>query len=577
MKKIVRFIKPWKVPFILGWLFKLFEAILELLLPIFMKEILNKGIPNQDKDFIYQMLNYILIVSVLGLLFALVCQYVASKTSQGVGAEIRSEMLRKISAFSYRELDQFGTSTLINRMTNDVNNIQQAIAMTIRLVSRAPFLCIGSIILSFTIDASLTLIFIVLIPIISLLLYFFTTRTSRLYRTAQKKLDQLGVIIKENLSGVRVIRAFARWKTEKKRCDTATEELADAYIHVSRLAVLSNPVTSILMNFGIIAILYFGGQAVFEGRLEKGDILALSTYATQLLLALVIVVNLIVLFTKASASSVRINEILETQPTLSFPEEDVALSAENSKIIQFENISFSYNGTEMALTDIDFSIRKGESFGIVGTTGSGKSSVIHLLQRFYDPDKGNIFLFGQNLKQFSQKQLRSLIGIVPQHSVLFSGTVADNLRWGNLHATEEEMWQALETAQAKDFVAALPKGLDSPINEGGKNFSGGQKQRLSIARALVKKPEILIMDDSLSALDFRTDLLLRQALKRDLPGTTLIIVSQRISSVADAQTILLLDDGKIGAIGTHEELLAQNETYREIYQTQTDTKEVTAV
>ncbi|WP_099204445.1 ABC transporter ATP-binding protein [Scatolibacter rhodanostii] len=572
MKKLLRFIKPWRVPFVLGWMFKFFEAILELLLPIFMKEILNKGIPNQDKDYTFSMLWMIMLVSIAGLIFALICQYVASKTSQGVGAEIRSEMMRKISTFSYRELDQFGSSTLINRITGDVNNVQQAIAMTIRLVSRAPFLCIGSILLSFTIDPLLSLVFVILMPILGLLLYFFTTHTSKLYRAAQKKLDNLGVVIKENLSGVRVIRAFARWNTEKKRCDDTTEELSDAYIHVSRLAALSNPVTSILMNFGIIVILYLGGQAVNGGRLQNGDILALSTYATQLLLALVIVVNLIVLFTKAAASSVRINEILDTVPSLSFPEEPVAVSRDSKNIIEFQHVSFSYNGTEPALTDLDFSVKKGESLGVVGITGSGKTSLINLLQRFYDPNEGSVLLYGEDVRRYSQKQLRSLIGIVPQHSILFSGSIADNLRWGNAEATEEEMWQALETAQAKDFVENLPQTLDFVIQEGGKNFSGGQRQRLAIARALIKKPDILIMDDSLSALDFRTDLLLRQALKHNLPNTTLLVVSQRISSVADAKKIILLDDGEIGAIGTHQDLFENSEIYREIYQSQTQMK-----
>lgn len=572
MKKLLRFIKPWKVPFVAGWLFKFVEAILELLLPLFMKEILNKGIPNRDSGYITQMTLAILAASLVGLGFALCSQYIASKTSQGVGAEIRTEMLQKISDFSYREIDAFGTSTLINRITNDVNNVQQAIAMTIRLVSRAPFLAIGSVVLSLTIDPQLTLVFIVLIPVITLLLYFFTTHTSKLYRNVQKKLDALGTVVKENLTGVRVIRAFARWKTEKKRCDNATKELTDAYIHVSRLAALSNPVTSILMNFGIIVILYWGGQAVFSGRLQNGDILALSTYATQLLLALVIVVNLIVLFTKAAASSVRINEVLDTVPSLTFPDTDAVLDPSAQEVLRFQELSFSYNGTEKALTDIDFAVSRGESLGIVGITGSGKTSLINLLQRFYDPDEGQVRLFGTDVRQYSQKQLRSLIGIVPQHSILFSGTVADNLRWGKADATQEEMWQALETAQARDFVEALPQGLDAEIHEGGQNFSGGQRQRLAIARALVKKPAILILDDSLSALDFKTDLQLRRALKRDLPHTTLLVVSQRISSVADTTKIVLLDEGAVGGLGTHGELLLKNEVYCEIYESQTQEK-----
>lgn len=569
MKKLLRFIKPWRVPFTAGWLLKFLEAILELLLPIFMKEILNHGIPNNDKPYIIQMTMAILVVSIIGLASALICQYVASKTSQGIGAAIRTEMLEKISVYSYREIDKFGPSTLINRITNDVNNIQQAIAMTIRLVSRAPFLCIGSIVLSFTIDPKLTLIFVILIPIIGLILYFFTVKTSRLYRAVQKKLDALAVVVKENLTGVRVIRAFARWKTEKKRCDTASDELADAYIKVSFLSALSNPVTSILMNLGVIVILYLGGQAVFSGRLQNGDIFALATYATQLWMALVIVVNLIVLFTKAGASSVRINEVLETQPTLTFPEKSFIKSEKTNEVIKFDNVSFSYNSKEAALLNIDFSLAVGQSLGIVGITGSGKTSLINLLQRFYDPDSGTVFINGEDVRNYPQKQLREMIGIVPQYSVLFSGTIADNLRWGNLNASEEEMWQALETAQAKEFVEALPKGLNHVIHEGGKNFSGGQRQRLSIARALVKKPEILIMDDSLSALDFKTDLLLRQALKRDLPGTTLMVISQRITSVLDTEKIILLDDGEIGAMGTHDEMLENNETYREIYYTQT--------
>ena len=569
MKKILRFIRPWKVPFILGWLFKFFEAILELFLPLLMKEILNKGIPNKDEEHVYYITGLILLASVAGLCFALFSQYVASKTSQGIGAEIRKEMLQTISNFSYKEIDSFGSSTLINRITGDVNNVQQAIAMTIRLVSRAPFLCIGSIILSFTIDAKLAMVFVVLIPIIVLLLYFFTTHTSKLYRKAQHKLDELAAVVEENLSGIRVIRAFARWKTEKKRCDDAAETLAEAYIHVSRLAALSNPVTSILMNLGIIIILYLGGQAVFAGELQNGDILALSTYATQLLLALVIVVNLIVLFTKASASSARIAEVLETTPSVTFTDSPVTQNLQADEIIRFDHVSFSYDADEKALTDIDFAIKKGESLGIVGITGSGKTSLINLLQRFYDPNEGCIYLYGADVRKYPQEQLRAMIGIVPQHSVLFSGSIADNLRWGKQDATEEEMWQALETAQAKDFVEALPQKLSHIIHEGGKNFSGGQRQRLAIARALIKKPPLLIMDDSLSALDFKTDLLLRQAIKQDLPDVTLLVVSQRISSVSSMKNIILLNDGAVDSIGTHETLLEQNETYLEIYRSQT--------
>ncbi|WP_270738780.1 ABC transporter ATP-binding protein [Massilioclostridium coli] len=566
MFQLKRFLRPYLKQTIIGSVAKLVEAILELLLPLLMARIIDVGIHNMDIPYIWKTGILMLGVIIVGLGSATLCQYFASVTCQNVGNDIRRELIQKISQLSYQELDQFGNATLINRLTNDVNQVVMAVAYLIRLVSRAPFLCVGALVMSIYIDPQLSLVFVVLIPIFVLVLVVIMKKTVPLYQNAQRKLDRLGQVLRENLSGVRVIRAFARHEKERERMDEATEQLARANIHVTNLSALMNPITSVVMNAGIIVLLYFGGISVNAGNLTQGSIVALINYVTQILMALIIVANLVVLFTKASASANRINEILTCDVSVKDQQAERELDP-TAPFVEFDHVSFGYNQKEV-LEDISFTLPVGNILGVVGTTGSGKSTLINLIPRFYDVNQGEVRFGGKPVKQLAQDYLRSKITIVPQKTVLFSGSIADNIRWGKEDATEQEIIEALKAAQAYDFVKTLNKGIHSQIHEGGKNFSGGQQQRLSIARALVRKPDLLILDDSLSALDYQTDLKLRRSLKEYLKNGTIIIVSQRISSVTLADHILVLDDGKLVGHGKHEELLQTCETYQEIYQSQ---------
>lgn len=570
MFKLSRFLKPYIKETVIGSGAKLFEAILELLLPIFMGKIIDIGIVNKDISYVIKMSGLMFLIISIGLASASLCQYYASYTCQNVGNDIRKNLLKKISLFSYSDIDSFGNATLINRMTNDVNQVVLAVAMLIRLVSRAPFLCVGALIMSIYIDPKMSLIFVILIPVFILVIAIIMRRTVPLYKAAQGKMDDLGHVLRENLSGVRVIRAFARHENEKLRMEDATEDVSKAYIRVTNLSALMNPITSLIMNMGIIVLLYFGGINVNIGTLTQGDIVILINYITQVLLALIVVANLLVTFTKASASSSRINEVLECVPSIK-DEKSENISEENSidsnEIISFDNVYFKYNSEEV-LSNLSFTIDKGQVFGIVGTTGSGKSTVANLIPRFYEVTDGSILFGGKNVKSLSQSFLHKQIGIVPQKSILFTGTISDNIKWGKEDASEEEIIEALKGAQAFDFVSKMKDGINSVIYEGGKNFSGGQKQRLAIARALIKKPSVIILDDSLSALDYETDKNLRKSLRENLEDTTTIIISQRISSIISADRILVLDDGKCVGIGKHEELLNNCDTYREIYESQ---------
>ncbi|MFV0401029.1 MAG: ABC transporter ATP-binding protein [Oscillospiraceae bacterium] len=567
---LIRFLKPYKWQFTIGSAAKLAEAFLELYLPILMAQILDVGIPSGDKSQILATGGRLLLFSAIGFLCASICQFFASVTSQATGTDIRDAMMRKISTFSYRELDTFGTSSLINRITTDVNNYQQAVAMTIRLVTRAPFICIGAVVMAVSIDPGLSIIFVGLIPILGLLLYLLMRASAPLYRKVQQRLDGFALVVRENLSGVRVIRAFARTNAEETRAKGAASELADANIKVGNLSALMQPATSIVLNLGIILVLYLGARQVFDGIISQGDLLALTTYATKILYALIVIANIVGLFTKASASTARISEVLSTEPSVTDSADIMLELPKNAPCLEFSDASFAYNGGENALSNITFRMERGQTMGVVGVTGSGKTTLISLIQRFYDVQKGSVQLLGADVRDYPQAELRSKIGVVPQTNVLFSGTIAENLRIGNQVATEIEMIAALKTAQCWEFVSSLPEGIHSPIFEGGKNFSGGQRQRLAIARALVRRPELLILDDSLSALDYKTDLALRRALREDMAGISILIVSQRISSVLSADRILVLEQGALAGLGTHEELLRDCVPYREIYESQVD-------
>lgn len=569
MLQLLRYAKDYRKQIILGPFFKFLEAVFELILPLFMARLVDEGIARHDQGKVIEMTVAMLGLSIVGLLCALICQYYASIASQGFGTVLRNRLMEKINSFSHKELNRFGTDTLITRMTNDINQMQGALAMLIRLVVRAPFLSIGSVIMAFYIDWQMGLIFLILLPLFCFILFLIIHYSVPLYRKIQQKLDQLNQLVTQNLSGVRVIRAFARTNTETAHFNEETEEISRLNQRVANISALLSPSTTLIMNAGVVALLYFGGFKVNVGHLEQGQVLALINYMNQMLLALIVVSNLVVLFTRAAASANRINEVFATDTTL---EDDGAVQNANEQapLIDFEHVDFRYTEKSgLALQDVSFTLQENKILGITGATGSGKSTLISLIPRFYDASKGAVSFAGSNVKDWSLDHLRSEIAIVPQTAVLFSGTIRENLQWGKQDATDEDCWEALAIAQASEFVETLPKGLDTMILENGKNFSGGQRQRLTIARALIRKPKLLILDDSLSALDYQTDLDLRQALKREL-DCGVVIISQRLRSIQDAETILLMDNGKIAAQGSHEELLQESELYQELVNSQTE-------
>ncbi len=570
MFSLLKYAKEYRKQLILGPVFKFFEAVFELILPWQMARLIDEGIKKSDWPIVVQMTVWMVAMSVIGLICAVVCQYFASFASQGFGTELRNQLLRKINQLSHEELNQFGTDTLITRMTNDVNQLQLALAMLIRLVVRAPFLSVGAIVMSFVIDWQAGLLFLLVLPLFCLVLYFMISRSIPLYKKVQGQLDHLNELVSQNLSGVRVIRAFARTDQQKETFHDATDSLNEVYVRVGNLQALLTPATTLLMNVGIIGLFYLGGWKVNAGHLQQGQLLALINYMNQMLLALIVVSNLVVIFTRAAASADRINDVLAVEPAIVDQPTVQAHALQGG--ITFEQVSFRYGANYgLALTDISFEVKPNQTIGIIGPTGSGKSTVTQLIPRFYDASSGHVLLDHTPVADFSLKTLRTQIAMVPQTAVLFYGTIRENLQWGKEDATDEECWQALAIAQATEFVQSLPHQLDTIIQEGGKNFSGGQRQRLTIARAVIAKPAILILDDSLSALDFKTDLALRRAL-RDQPGTVLII-SQRVRSIQDADQIFVMDNGRLLAQGTHQELLDALTEYREIVQSQAEVTE----
>lgn len=568
-----RYLGAVKQYVIIGQTSKLIEAIFEVIVPLIMAAIVDNGIKgNMGKGYIYKMGGILVLLGVLGLCFALICQYLASKASQSVGTVMRNDMFRHINSLSHAELDRLGTPSLITRLTNDINQVQQAVAMFIRLVVRAPFIVIGSAIMAMSIDLKLSVIFVIIIPLVVLVLYIIMSRSIKYYKVIQKKLDRISLVTREGLSGVRVIRAFSRQDTEQKRFDEANDDYLDISLRVGRLSALLNPLTYVILNLAIAAIVWFGGVRVNIGHLTQGEVIAFVNYMTQISLALVVVANLVVLFTKAAASSARINEVLEIEPSIKNGTEKDGAGSENA--VEFSHVYFSYNNSgEYALEDIDFTAKKGQTIGVIGGTGSGKSTLASLIPRFYDISKGELKIDGTKAADYDTTALRQRVGVVPQKAVLFSGTVAENMRWGKRDATDEEIWKALETAQAKEFVEKMPEGLNTHIAQGGKNLSGGQKQRLTIARALVSQPDILILDDSASALDFATDAALRKAIAQNTTGMTTFIISQRANSIMQADQIIVLDDGKQVGLGTHKELLENCDVYREICYSQLSKEE----
>lgn len=558
----LKYIRPYRFQAIVGFLFKMTEAFFELIVPLVVANIIDYGIARNDQGYILKMGGVLFLLAFVGYSCALVCQYFASKTSQGFGTYLRSDMFKAIQAYDYENIDDIGTPSLITRITNDVNQLQVAVAMAIRLVSRSPFLIIGSLVMAFRIQPQMAMIFVLSAPLLALAIYVVMSKSLPLYMRIQQQLDHVSLVCRENLSGIRVIRAFSKQNQERNRFHEATRKQKDMQIQVGKISALLNPCTSVIVNTAILLILYVGALKVNVGTLSQGEVIALINYMNQILLSMFVFANVIVIFNKASASYQRVLEVLAIQPHI----QDGTLmeGQEEENMISFENVSFQYRNAK-ALEHLSFDVLKGQTLGIIGGTGSGKTTLVNLIPRFYEATSGQIKIKGNCIQDYSLKALRQMIGVVPQSAVLFSGTLRDNMKWGNQDATDEDIQEALTIAQAS-FVNELDQGLDTMISQGGKNLSGGQRQRLTIARALVKKPDILILDDSASALDFATDAALRKALKT-LDCTTLI-VSQRVSSIMHADQILVLSHGVLVGQGTHNQLLQNCDIYREIVKSQ---------
>ena len=558
--KLSKYLKVYWLPAMIGFIFKIAEAFLELMVPLVMADIIDIGIKNNDKSYILMRGAVLVVLAIIGYLFALVCQYYASLTSQSVGTELRKDMYHQINKYDHSNLDKLGTPTLVTRLINDVVQIQLAIAMTIRLTSRAPFIMIGSLVLAFFISGSLASIFIVGAIILAVIMFVITLISIPYFNNIQHKLDQISLIVRENLNGIRVIRAFASQKKEVNRFTGETSNQKEIQIKVGKIQALLNPFTYLIVNLAIVLIIYFGGIKVNIGDLSQGEIIALINYMNSILLALIVFANVISIYNKAGASYSRIIEVLETQPEVK-NEATFDKWLDNKEVISFKNVSFAYDKRNV-LDDISFTIEQGQSIGIIGGTGAGKSTLVNLIERFYDVSSGEILINGKSIKDYDLHILRSFIGYVPQSIRLISGTIRENLQFSNKNAEDSFLIQALKMAQAKELIENK-KGLDTFIEQGGKNLSGGQRQRLTIARALVKQPKILILDDSSSALDYATDYRLRQELnKLDM---TKIIVSQRIASLESMDKIMVLYHGKLVGFDSHEMLMKNCQIYQEIY------------
>lgn len=561
--KLSKYLKVYWLPATVGFIFKIAEAFLELMVPLVMADIIDIGIKNNDKNYILMKGLVLVALAIIGYLFALVCQYYASLTSQSVGTELRKDMYHQINKYDHHNLDKLGTPTLVTRLINDVVQIQLAIAMTIRLTSRAPFIMIGSLVLAFFISGSLASIFIIGAIILAIIMFVITLTSIPYFNNIQHKLDQISLIVRENLTGIRVIRAFASQKKEISKFTRETSNQKDIQIKVGKIQALLNPFTYLIVNLAIVLIIYFGGIKVNIGDLSQGEIIALVNYMNSILLALIVFANVISIYNKAGASYSRIVEVLETQPEIK-NEATFDKWLDTKEVICFKNVSFAYDKRNV-LDDISFTIEQGQSIGVIGGTGAGKSTLVNLIGRFYDVNSGEILINGKSIKDYDLHTLRSFVGYVPQSISLISGTIRENLQFSNKDANDNLLIQALKMAQAEELIEGK-KGLDTFIEQGGKNLSGGQRQRLTIARALVKQPKILILDDSSSALDYATDYRLRQELKK--LDMTKIIVSQRIASLESMDKIIVLYHGKLVGFDSHEMLMKNCKIYQEIYASQ---------
>ena len=569
MKHLYPYLRRFRKESILAPLFKMLEATFDLLVPMVVADIIKVGIAGGDTTYIWTRCGLLVLMALIGLLCSFTAQYFAARAAIGTSTGLRHELMAHIQSLSFSELDTLGVSTLITRMTSDVNQVQNGLNIFLRLFLRSPFIVAGAMIAAFTIDTQIALIFLAAIPVLAVIVFGIMRITSPMYKTVQSRLDAVTGATRENLSGVRVVRAFGREDAEEENFVQQNGSLNAMQLKVGRIAALMNPLTYVVVNLGIIGILYFGANKIGSGALLSGDVVALVNYMSQILVELVKLANLVVLLTRAIASMGRVSQVLDTPSTMAFPEKPVSADAASDVAVAFDHVSLRYQGAGAeSLSDVTFTAKKGQTIGVIGGTGSGKTTLVSLIPRFYDATKGQVTLLGQPITAYSKDELNRHVAVVMQKAQLFKGTIRSNLLWGNENATDEELWHALSIAQSEDFVRQKPGKLDDPVEQGGRNLSGGQRQRLTIARALVGHPDILILDDSASALDYATDAALRKAL-RTLPAeTTLFIVSQRTSSLRHADQIIVLDDGHVVGIGTHDTLMQTCEVYREIHESQ---------
>lgn len=569
MKKLLVYLKDYIKESIIAPLFKLLEASFELIVPLVMAAIIDGGIGRGDKGYIYRMSAVLIALAAVGFICSVIAQYFAAKAAVGFSTKLRHALFEHIETLSFSEMDTIGTSTLITRMTSDINQVQSGVNMVLRLFLRSPFIVFGAMIMAFTVDVKGALIFVVTIPLLSVVVFGVMLITIPMFKKVQASLDKVLCRTRENLEGARVIRAFDKQSSEIEAFADENTMLTNMQLLVGRVSALMNPVTFIIINCATIAVIWVGAGQVFDGIITRGEVVALVNYMSQILVELVKLANLIILVTKSIACGNRIAEVLEVEPSVKSEVTEAVSPVEGAAAVEFEHVAMKYMGaSEESLSDVNFRIEKGQTVGIIGGTGSGKSSLVHLIPRFYDVSSGAVKIDGVDVREYPLTQLREKVGIVMQKAVLFQGSIAQNLRWGNPYATDEELWKAIEIAQATDVVNGKAGNLDYQIEQGGRNLSGGQKQRLTIARALVKNPDILILDDSASALDFATDARLRTALRQMQGDKTIFIVSQRTSSIQFADKIIVLDDGDVAGIGTHNELLVNCDIYREIYESQ---------
>lgn len=582
MKRLLNYLKKHPVVTILAPLFKMLEASFELFVPLVVAKMIDIGIKQNDSAYLWKMSGVLILLGIAGFAFSITAQYFAAKSATSTGMAMRNDLFAHINTFSYKEIDTIGTSTLINRMTNDINQVQNGVNMFLRLFLRSPFVVFGAMIMAFTVDFKAAVPFVITIPVLLAVVFAILLFSMPLYRNVQKQVDKVLLSTRENLLGIRVVRAFNRQESEMAGFKEESRELLGKQIHVGKISALLNPLTYVIINLGVIAVLYSGGRQVYSGSLTQGQVIALINYMSQILAELIKLANLIIILSRSMASLNRVNDVFGMKPSI--PESGMPLRSRNTEAgdlsspvpaVQFSDVSFAYsdNGKEV-LSGISFAAMPGQTIGVIGGTGSGKTSLVSLIARFYDTSKGTIFINGQKIKTLSPASVRKSVGIVPQRSQLFKGTLRENIQWGKAKAKDEEIYNALDIAQAREFVDSKKEGLELMIEQNGGNLSGGQKQRLTIARALVRRPDILILDDSASALDFATDARLRKALKETTDQMTVFLVSQRVSTIENADQILVLDDGHLSGCGTHKELIKTNPVYQEICASQLSKEEV---